>query len=148
VCWLMQRPTSLMHTSELKILLNLPLIILVLTMKIFCNVKIWSCWCYFYSRPAGSCVASMKFFGAKHFEFQRATVFCLGQYISKCKTTRNARNLGAMPFGYAYARGQTAWSLRATWCPWAPLWWPLILECFFQHMIWYGPKLEKVNRCT
>jgi len=34
--------------------------------------------------------------------------------------TRNARNLVAMPFGYTYARGQPGWSLRATWCPWAP----------------------------
>jgi len=23
------------------------------------------------------------------------------------------------------ARWQPTWSLRATWCPWAPLWWPL-----------------------
>ena len=36
---LMQRAASLMHASEIKMLLNLPLIILVLTIKIFCNVK-------------------------------------------------------------------------------------------------------------
>jgi len=24
----------------------------------------------------------------------------------------------AMHFGYAYARGQPGWSLRATWCAW------------------------------
>jgi len=35
----MQRATSLMHASEIKMLLNLPLIILVLTIKIFRNVK-------------------------------------------------------------------------------------------------------------
>jgi len=35
----MQRATSLMHVSEIKMLLNLPLIILVLTIKIFRNVK-------------------------------------------------------------------------------------------------------------
>ena len=28
-----------MHVSEIKIVINLPLIILVLTIKIFCNVK-------------------------------------------------------------------------------------------------------------
>jgi len=39
MCRLMQRATSLMHASETKILLNLPLIILVLTIKIFFNVK-------------------------------------------------------------------------------------------------------------
>jgi len=35
----MQRATSLMHASEIKMLLNLPLIILVLTIKIFRTVK-------------------------------------------------------------------------------------------------------------
>jgi len=35
----MQRATSLMHASEIKMLLNLPLIILILTIKIFRNVK-------------------------------------------------------------------------------------------------------------
>jgi len=35
----MQRATSLIHTSEIKMLLNLPLIILALIIKIFCNVK-------------------------------------------------------------------------------------------------------------
>jgi len=35
----MQRAISLMHASEIKMLLNLPLIILVLTIKIFRNVK-------------------------------------------------------------------------------------------------------------
>jgi len=35
----MQRATSLVHTSEIKMLLNLPLIILVLTIEIFRNVK-------------------------------------------------------------------------------------------------------------
>jgi len=25
---------------------------------------------------------------------------------------------------------------------------PRFLECFFQDMIWYGPKSEKVDRCT
>jgi len=35
----MQRATSLMHASEIEMLLNLPLIILVLTVKIFRNVK-------------------------------------------------------------------------------------------------------------
>ena len=25
---------------------------------------------------------------------------------------------------------------------------PCFLECFFQHNIWYGPKSEKVDRCT
>jgi len=35
----MQRAISLMHTPEIKMLLNLPLIILVLTTEIFCNVK-------------------------------------------------------------------------------------------------------------
>jgi len=34
----MQRATGLMHASEIKMLLNIPLIIL-LTIKIFCNVK-------------------------------------------------------------------------------------------------------------
>jgi len=36
----MQRATSLMHATEIKMLLNLPLIILVFTIKIFRNVKI------------------------------------------------------------------------------------------------------------
>ena len=35
----MRRATGLMHASEIKMLLNLPLIILVLTIKIFRNVK-------------------------------------------------------------------------------------------------------------
>jgi len=35
----MQRATSLMHASKIKMLLNLPLIILVLTIRIFRNVK-------------------------------------------------------------------------------------------------------------
>jgi len=35
----MQRATSLMHASEIKMLLKLPLIVLVLTIKIFRNVK-------------------------------------------------------------------------------------------------------------
>jgi len=35
----MRRDTSLIHTSEIKMLLNSPLIILVLTIKIFGNVK-------------------------------------------------------------------------------------------------------------
>jgi len=35
----MQRATSLMHASEIKMLLNLLLIILVLTIKIFRSVK-------------------------------------------------------------------------------------------------------------
>jgi len=35
----MQRATSLMHASEIKMLLNLPLIVLVITIKIFRNVK-------------------------------------------------------------------------------------------------------------
>jgi len=35
----MQRATSLMHAPEIKMLLILPLIILVLTIKIFRNVK-------------------------------------------------------------------------------------------------------------
>jgi len=35
----MQRATSLMHASNIKMLLNLPLIVLVLTIKIFRNVK-------------------------------------------------------------------------------------------------------------
>jgi len=41
------------------------------------------------------------------------------QHLSKRKT-RNAGNLVAMPFGYTC--GQPAWSLQATWCPWAPHW--------------------------
>jgi len=77
---------------------------------------------------------------AKYFEFQWAIVFCLGQHLSKQKTTRNARNLGAMPFGppsYTYACGWPTWSLQATWCPWAPHWWPLIFG-FFCFNIWFG----------
>ena len=35
----MRRATSLMHASEIKMLLNLPLIILLLTINIFHNVK-------------------------------------------------------------------------------------------------------------
>jgi len=35
----MQRATSLMHASDIKMLLNSPLIIVVLTIKIFLNVK-------------------------------------------------------------------------------------------------------------
>jgi len=35
----MQRATSLMHASEIKMLLNLPLFISVLTIKTFRNVK-------------------------------------------------------------------------------------------------------------
>jgi len=35
----MQRAISLMHAYEIKMLLNLPLIVSVLTIKIFCNVK-------------------------------------------------------------------------------------------------------------
>jgi len=35
----MPRATSLMHASEIKMLLNLPLINLALTIKIFRNVK-------------------------------------------------------------------------------------------------------------
>jgi len=35
----MQRATSLMHAAQIKMLLNLSLIILVLTIKIFRNVK-------------------------------------------------------------------------------------------------------------
>jgi len=35
----MQRATSLMHASEIKMLLNLPLSVSVLTIKIFRNVK-------------------------------------------------------------------------------------------------------------
>jgi len=38
----------------------------------------------------------------------------------------NARNLVAMPFGYAYARRKPGWFLWVTWCRWAPHWWPLI----------------------
>jgi len=38
-CGLMRRATSLIHTSEIKVLLKYPLNISVLTIKIFCNVK-------------------------------------------------------------------------------------------------------------
>jgi len=54
----MQGATSLMHASEIKMLLNLPLIILVLTIKIFRNVKTLIMLMLFYSRP----VASLKIF--------------------------------------------------------------------------------------
>jgi len=52
--------------------------------------------------------------------------------------TRNARNLVAMPFGYAYAREQPAWSLQATWRLWAPHWWPLNFRVFFStnDLVW------------
>ena len=63
-----------------------------------------------------------------------------GQHLSKRKTTRNARNLGAMLFGppsYTYACGWPTWSLQATWCPWAPRWWPLIFRVFSTyHLVW------------
>ena len=68
---LMRRATSLIHTSEIKILLNLPSVILVL---IFFNVK----------------------------ALTMLMLFLEG------------------------ARGRPTWSLRATWCPPAPLWWPLM----------------------
>jgi len=35
----MQRAISLIYTSDIKLLLNLPLIILELTIKVICNVK-------------------------------------------------------------------------------------------------------------
>ena len=68
---LMRRATSLIHTSEVKILLNSPSIILIL---IFVNAK---------------------------------TLIMLILFLEK-------------------ARGRPTWSLRATWCPRAPRWWPLV----------------------
>jgi len=67
----MRRATGLIHTSEIKILLNLPSIILVL---IFVNVK---------------------------------TLIMLMLFLEQ-------------------ARGRPTWSLRATWCPRALRWWPLL----------------------
>jgi len=67
---LMRRATSLIHTSEIIILLNLPSIILVL---IFVNVK---------------------------------TLIMLTLFLEQ-------------------TRGRPIWSLRTTWCPRAPRWWPL-----------------------
>ena len=90
-----------MHASKIKMLFNLPLIVFVLTIKIFCNVK--------------TLIMLMLF-------LEQARGFCLEQHLSNRKTTRNVRNLVAMPSGYTYARGQPAWSLQATWCPWAPHW--------------------------
>ena len=65
------RATSLIHTSEMKVLLNLLSIISVL---IFVNVK---------------------------------TLILLMLFLEQ-------------------ARGRRTWSLRVTWCPQAPRWWPLV----------------------
>jgi len=55
------------------------------------------------------------------------------------------------------ARRRLTWSLRATWCPWAPHWWPLGYRLFFQHDKWrewnrtakmkiaYGPFFSVIN---
>jgi len=68
---LMRRATSLIQSSEIKMLLHLPSIILEL---IFVNVK---------------------------------TMIMLTLFLEQ-------------------ARGRPTWSLRATWCPRAPRWWPLV----------------------
>jgi len=47
----MQKATSLMHASQIKMLLNLPLIILVLTIEIFRNVKTLIMLMLFLERP-------------------------------------------------------------------------------------------------
>ena len=67
----MRRATSLIHTSEIKILRNLPSVIAVVT---FVNVK---------------------------------TLIMFILFLEQ-------------------ARGWPPWSLRVTWCPQAPRWWPLL----------------------
>jgi len=132
----MQRAISLMQASEIKMLLNLPLIILVLTIKILRNVKTLIMLMLFLEQARRQwCSQHENLFWAKYFDFLRATVVCLGQHLSKRKT-KNARNLVAMPFGYVYVCGQPAWSLRATWRPWAPHWWPLIVFFSTYDLVW------------
>jgi len=87
----MRRETSLIHTSEIKILLKLPSIILVL---IFGNVKI---------------------------------LIMLMLFLEQ-------------------ARGRPTWPLRATWCPRAPRWWPLVwrkinLTCYVLFYLAAGDLL-------
>jgi len=79
-------------------LLNLPSIILVLTIKIFRNVKTLIMLMWFVEQAREQERSQPEIFLGQIFYFLRATVFCLGQHFSKHKT-RNAKNLGAMPFG-------------------------------------------------
>jgi len=93
-----------------------------------------SCW-YFYA-------VALPHFGAKYFDFKRATVFCLGHRLSEHKTTRYARNWGE------------AWSLQPL-PPWLRLCFNAIVfvtilqnanefgkdDDFFEawHYFWFGP---------
>jgi len=55
------------HTPEIKLLLNFPLIILLLTIKVLRNVKTLIMLMLFLNRPAGSSAASPKILGGQIF---------------------------------------------------------------------------------
>jgi len=64
-------------TTEIKMLLNFSLIILVLTITIFRNVKTVIMLMLFLKQARGQQRSQPGFFyGTKYFDFKRATVFC------------------------------------------------------------------------
>jgi len=77
-----------------KILLNFLLIISVLTITIFRNVKtLVTLYVNFTTGPRAVGQPARNLGATKYFDFQRVTVYCLEQRLSKYKTIRNARNL-------------------------------------------------------
>jgi len=63
----MQRGISLMHASEIKLLLNLPLIVLVLTIKIFRTVKTLIMLMLFLEQAHGQQRSQPEFFWSQIF---------------------------------------------------------------------------------
>jgi len=108
-------------------MLNFPLIILVLTVKRFCNAKTLNDHANVISKADTWAVAqpARKYLRGQIFWLwaSKTKSILLGTTSLKAQNDKNFR--GHDPLGYAYACGRLAWSLQATWCLQAPRWWPL-----------------------